>query len=684
MRKGTPYLIGDTTVISHQDKHSRLSEKVRRGSTMDLVRMLETELAASAATHDLTSIWGLTQGRYGKGVMRYMTLVPCWAGSLCIGTALGYALPGGRTLDEAGHRGSFDIPHRQILWFGSMMSLGAVFGSLAGAMLTQLNGRRCSLSVAAMGLFASWLVIGWAQNMYYYCGARFVGGFLTGVVSLVVPAHIAEMAPVTQRGTHGAVHQFAVTLGILYSYCVGRFLDWAWLAVLCAPPAVALLFFTRGFAVESPRWILQKGDTMGALKALITLRGSKSRADIEFDAIQAVLPKYRTPVAHYLLALLLVVTQQLSGINSVIISTVSLEPESEFNAPSMDSAIILALLQTLAALVVVPFIDSAGRRKLLALSVVVCWGSMTILGVIYYSSTPDRPAVVDDSTATPPADVEVEAGTSDAATTPDANSMLTFALKALFVVAFSAGLGPVPWILAAELVPLRGTGLEFGSVCAASWAGSFVTANFVSTTATTRMLAVSLWLYGFIALTGGLISFTLLPDTDCMSIEDILLIDPDERARKRKMRSKSQGHIFAPPGSGGRGSISEGARSVAKPPVLEKPQPGTAETSLKRLTPDKRSSDVARAPSEDLTAEQRQSSVSRTPTEALTTENPDSDVSQDSSKASDKKLAAISERQPPDLDHRKSSVASQKSKASKASAGSAPSSESARKRKGTK
>ncbi|XP_065305179.1 solute carrier family 2, facilitated glucose transporter member 8-like isoform X1 [Dermacentor albipictus] len=680
MRKGTPYVIGDTTVISHQDKQSRLSEKVRRGSTMDFVRMLETELAAKSAAPDLPGIWGLTAAHCGKGVMPYMSLVPCWAGSLCIGTALGYALPAGRTLDDAAHRGSLDVPHRQILWFGSMMSLGAVFGSLAGAMLTQLNGRRCSLSIAAVGLLASWLVIGWARNIYYYCGSRFLGGLLTGVVSVIVPAHIAEMAPVTRRGMHGALHQFAVTLGVLYAYCFGRSLDWDWLAVSCAPPAAALLVLTRTFAVESPRWILQKGDTMGSLKALITVRGSKSLADIEFDAIQEVLPKYRTPVAHYFLALLVVVSQQLSGINSVILSTVCLDHGADSTRPSMDSTIALALLQTLATLLVVPFVDSAGRRNLLGVSVVACWGSMVSLGFIYFSSRPDRAAVVDEWKATSPADLEVEEATSAVASASGVNSMLTFALKALFVVAFSAGLGPVPWILAAELVPLRGTGLEFGSVCAASWTGVFVTANFVATTDTARMFAVSLWLYGLIALTGGLISFMLLPKTDCMSIEDILLIDPDDRARTRKIRFKSKEHVFATPGSGGHATTSERTATVAKPPIPEKPHPGIDETSLKSLTPDKRSSDITQATSKDLTAEKPQSAVSPSPTEALTTEKVDSDVSQGPSKGSDKKLVAVSEQQLRDHDRRKSSVASQKLIASEASADSARSKDSTRKK----
>ncbi|KAL1467546.1 hypothetical protein MTO96_042096, partial [Rhipicephalus appendiculatus] len=260
---------GDTTVMSHQGNKSRLSEyaeKLPRGSKVGNVCALEAQLAASAAARDVTAILGMTEGHGRKGVTRYRSLVPCWAGSLCVGTALGYALPAGRTLDAAAHRGIIEVPHRQILWFGSMLSLGAVFGSLAGALLTQLSGRRWSLYIAAAGLLASWLVIGFSRSMYYCCGARFFCGFLIGVVTIVVPAQMAETAPIKRRGMHGAVHQLAVALGILYAYFVGRYLDWDWLAVLCAPPAAALFCLTRAFALESPRWLLQMGDTLGGFE----------------------------------------------------------------------------------------------------------------------------------------------------------------------------------------------------------------------------------------------------------------------------------------------------------------------------------------------------------------------------------------------------------------------------------
>ncbi|XP_077508605.1 trehalose transporter 1-like protein [Amblyomma americanum] len=300
------------------------------------------------------------------------------------------------------------------------------------------------------------MAVVWARHLYEFLVARFVNGLFTGLVSLVVPAHIAEMAVVSDRGTDGALHQLAITLGMLYAYVIGRFLDWAWLAVCCALPSALLLLPAVWLLVESPRWLLQRGEGQRARQALIGVRTAKSQAEVEFDATQAIFPRYRTPLPHYFLALLVMVTQQMSGVNSIIISTTSIEPGPEFSLESMDNIVMLALLQ------------------------------------------------------------------------------------GVFVAGFSAGLGPVPWILAAELTPLRGTGLEFGTVCAANWAGSFVTANVFAITATTKMLAVSLWVYSGITITGGLVIFALLPETTSMSIEEILLLGNDEQAAKKKNKKTKE------------------------------------------------------------------------------------------------------------------------------------------------
>ncbi|KAH6934411.1 hypothetical protein HPB50_024171 [Hyalomma asiaticum] len=468
--------------------------------------------------------------------MPLMALVPCWAGSLCVGTALGYSLPAGRSLHHAKDSGAFDITHAQIFWFGSLMALGAVFGCLGGAILTQRFGRRWSFATSALGLLATWLCIGLGHDVYLFFVARFLNGFFTGFVSLVVPAHIAEMSLVAHRGTDGATHHLVITLGMLYAHTAGHFLDWSWLALCCAPPALLLLLLTAGLLVESPRWLLYHHRRHRALEALLSVRTAEyeAAAEVEFEAISAIFPNYKTPPAHYMLAVLVMGAQQLSGINCVLLSATNLVPRQD----SMNSLTVLSLIQSLVASLAVPFLDLAGRRKLLILSTVVCSGSLVTLGLIYY---PSQPAVTSGVEPTTPGASQAVVPVATASTTHH-SSPVTFAVQTFLVAGYSAGLGPVSWILAVELTPLRNSGMELGSVYAASWAALFVSANYFSTSSTMHWLAVTLWVYSCFTLTSGVLFLALLPETAQASIEDVLLMGQEVKPQNKDMRRRSKVH----------------------------------------------------------------------------------------------------------------------------------------------
>ncbi|XP_075539885.1 solute carrier family 2, facilitated glucose transporter member 8-like [Dermacentor variabilis] len=342
----------------------------------------------------------------------------------------------------------------------------------------------------------------------------------------------------------GATHHLVLTLGVLYAHVIGHFLDWAWLALCCAPSALLLLLLACCLLVESPRWLLYRHRRQRALAALLSVRspGYEAETEVEFEAISAIFPIYNTPPAHYLLAVLVMGVQQLSGTNCILLSTTDLAPRQE----SMDSLVILVLIQCLAASTAVPFLDVAGRRKLLVFSVIVCSGSLVTLGVVYNNSFPTAKSGSEIITADPSALVAPLA----TASTVYESSPMTFAIQAVFVAGYSAGLGPVPWILAAELTPLRGSGMELGSVCATNWAALVVSANFFSTSGTMQRLAITLWVYSGLTVTSGLLFLTLLPETARASIEDVLLIG-------QKVQHHHHHHKGTRPGSDAKAPPSE-------------------------------------------------------------------------------------------------------------------------------
>ncbi|KAH7959328.1 hypothetical protein HPB49_010328 [Dermacentor silvarum] len=202
--------------------------------------------------------------------------------------------------------------------FDSLLPLAAVFGSMWGCCLAFWLGRRWTMVIGSMGSLCAWIALGsTSTNTWNLYTTRFLVGLATGVVSLIAPAYIAEIASAKDRGKQcGTVHT-GIAAGVLYTYLVGRFTDWSMLALWCAVPS-ALSAVLAVWAVESPRWLMEQGKHDEAQAALRRLRFITSQADGELQAIEVIYVKSPTPVCHYILAVMIIVLQQFSGVNMIM------------------------------------------------------------------------------------------------------------------------------------------------------------------------------------------------------------------------------------------------------------------------------------------------------------------------------------------------------------------------------
>nr|XP_054923459.1 solute carrier family 2, facilitated glucose transporter member 8-like [Dermacentor andersoni] len=428
-----------------------------------------------------------------KGRMTlFSSLMAGWMGSVSMGASMGYSLPA-----------------VQSLRLDSLLPLAAVFGSMWGCCLAFWLGRRWAMTIGGLGSLCAWLSLGWTSNdSWNLYTARFLVGATTGVVSLVAPAYAAEIAPPNDRGKQcGTVHT-GIAAGVLYAYLVGRFTDWPLLALWCAIPS-ALAALLAVWAVESPRWLMEQGKHDEAQAALRRLRFAISQADGELQSIEVIYVKSPTPVRHYMLAVMMIVLQQFSGVNMIMhYATGPLRTSSTSTSP--DFYIILASVQLVTTLLASQLLDMVGRVKPLAVSVTVCSCSMVALGsIIFAFSTPD--------------------GSLDGALEQD----ITSACKVVFAIGYSIGLGPATWVLAIELVPLRGSGFDFGSVCVFHWASALTVISLVSAFGlSATWLAVLACLSGGATFAGGVAAFFILPDTSSVSLEAILLEGRKDRPKK--------------------------------------------------------------------------------------------------------------------------------------------------------
>lgn len=243
-------------------------------------------------------------------------------------------------------------------------------------------GRKGILIFTTLPFVSGWILIAYSGNFNSIVTlmiGRFLTGFCCGLISLTVPCYIGETCDPAKRGFFGSGFQLTVTLGIVLTYIIGKYLVWADLA-LVSTVFPSLLLLTILFMPESPAWLLKKGRISEATEANIFLHGAEGSRRIAVDVTLPThnddlneviysngnattmqqfrlfaLPKYYKPL---IIAIALMFFQQFSGVNAIIFFMTSIFAHSEFEkiSPS-DSTIIVGIIQVLATLLACFFSD---------------------------------------------------------------------------------------------------------------------------------------------------------------------------------------------------------------------------------------------------------------------------------------------------------------------------------------
>ena len=264
----------------------------------------------------------------------------------------------------------------------AMALYGTVVGALLGGIPATMIGRKKTLFWIGFLYLISALGSALAPEVYSFMAFRLMGGLAIGASSVVAPMYISEIAPARNRGKLVATFQFNIVFGILMAYFSNYLLrstggedNWRWMLGIVALPSLIYSILIL-FVPESPRWlmvhrgddkrareILTISDPEGVDEAMLHLRRSIDE-DKQRESLSAFLTRrFSAPI---LLAFIIAVFNQLSGINAIIYFAPRV---FELAGIGKDAAFLqsagIGLVNLVFTMLGLYLIDRLGRKKLM-------------------------------------------------------------------------------------------------------------------------------------------------------------------------------------------------------------------------------------------------------------------------------------------------------------------------------
>ncbi|XP_065166146.1 facilitated trehalose transporter Tret1-like isoform X3 [Atheta coriaria] len=433
--------------------------------------------------------------------------------SLVIGYVSAYTAPAAESLQA-----ELELTKNEWSWVCSLMPLSALVGGLVGGQLIDYFGRKRIIAFTNCMYIASWLLCANATNVWYVYAARTVVGFSVGIASLVLPVYLGETIQPEVRGTLGLLPSAFGNTGILVCFAAGSYLKWDHLAwVGFALPLPFLLIYFQ--IPESPRWYILKERNEEARQALQYLRGKDCDISNEFDDLvrshkeseklsssssltDLFTKSNMRPLA---ISLGLMFFQQMSGINAVIFYTTTIFKMAGSSIDENVCTIIVGLVNFVSTFLATILIDRLGRKVLLYISSVSMIMTLSVLGSYFYLRN-------------------VNVDVSDYGWLP----LLSFVI---YVLGFSLGFGPIPWLMLGEILPAKIRGSAASIATAFNWSCTFIVTKIFLNIIELVGTHGTFWLFSLFVLGSLVFIYLWVPETRGKSLEDI------ERKFARRMSS---------------------------------------------------------------------------------------------------------------------------------------------------
>ena len=418
----------------------------------------------------------------------------------------------------------FQLDALQQGWYVGCALVGSIVGVLFAGILSDKLGRKLTMVISAVLFSTSALGCALSADFTQLVIYRIIGGVGIGVVSIVSPLYISELAVAQYRGRLVSLYQLAVTVGFLGAYLVNyQLLAWAesgtqlsvdwlnkvfitevWRGMLGMETLPAILFFIIIFFIpESPRWLIVRGKELKAVNILEKIYNSITEAKSQLKETKSVLTSETRSEWSLLMkpgifkaviiGVCIAILGQFMGVNAVLYYGPSIfENAGLSGGDSLFYQVLVGLVNTLTTILALVIIDKVGRKKLVYYGVSGMVVSLILIGLYF---------LFGDSLGV--------------------SSLFLLIFFLFYVFCCAVSICAVVFVLLSEMYPTKVRGLAMSIAGFALWIGTYLIGQLTPWMLQNLTPAGTFFLFALMCVPYMLIVWKLVPETTGKSLEEI-------------------------------------------------------------------------------------------------------------------------------------------------------------------
>lgn len=345
-------------------------------------------------------------------------------------------------------------------------------------------------------------------------------------ISIVHKVYIGEIASAKLRGLFGAFTQIAVATGLLLNYGVSALPQVTYYYnSLVAAGIITIFECCVVWLHESPTWLIRHGQSHRAVQVLRWLRGPLIKVEKEVERIEAaeslslwlamkeMSKRYITvPIVIVMLTMFF---HQIGGAHVISTYAAILFEEAGVKNPEVAALCAVGGVEVLMTFLSILMIDFVGRKLLLVLSSIGMVAGSAMLGAHYFVTRPSQCPSLSTSNYTQLEDGEFQ-NCINMRFAP-----LAISSAVLYVIAYSIGWGPVPWVILSELIPVRVRGAASGIATIINWgSAAFVIGVYLEYAEAVRDW-FAWWTFAAVNAVAAIFAIAFIRETKGKTLEDI-------------------------------------------------------------------------------------------------------------------------------------------------------------------